>query len=138
MAVAIPLALTGCDSDDGPTAAQAGQTLKNHILQLLKERDARDVTITDPGGQNIPCGDGKAKQTFAATGRGFPQTEPDDQIGALVGALKRVAQYEIVDPGGSGKPVRMRNTTTRTSLVLGSPANGLYSVSGETQCLMAV
>ncbi|WP_370019984.1 hypothetical protein [Planotetraspora sp. GP83] len=131
------LALTGCTSDKGPTAAQAGQTLKNHILQLLKERNAQDITITDPGGRNIPCPDGKAKQTFAATGKDLPQRRPDVLVDSLVGALKRVAPYEIVsvaDPGGS---VRVRNTAAQTILLLGSPANGQYSVSGETQCLAA-
>ena len=76
--------LTACTSEDSPTAAQAGQTLKKHVLQLLKERNAQNVTITDPGGKNIPCGDGKAKQTFAATGLDLPQRESPALVDSLI------------------------------------------------------
>jgi len=136
VAVAIPLALTGCDSDDGPTAAQAGQTLKNHILGVLNERTALDVTITDAGGKNVPCGDGMAKQTFAATGRDSAGDPSPEGLNALmVGALGRVADYRIVSADAPGKPVRAVNAGTRTTLVFQSPGNGLYAVAGETDCL---
>ncbi|WP_248963898.1 hypothetical protein [Sphaerisporangium perillae] len=130
-----PLVLTACTSGESPTSSQAGQTLKTHILQLLKERNADNIAITDPGGKNIPCAKDKAKQTFAASGRDLPERKPDALIDSLLGALKRVAPYQIVSSGTPGQPIRVENKTTRTILVLGSPVNGKYVVSGETQCL---
>ncbi|MEV7803494.1 hypothetical protein AB0O28_11160 [Microbispora sp. NPDC088329] len=138
IAVAILLMLlapTACTSKDSPTAAQAGQTLKNHVLQLLKERNAQNVTVTDPGGKNIPCGDGKAKQTFAATGQDLPQRKPPALVDSLLGALKRVAPYDITTVGDPGEPVRVRNDAAHTLLTLASPRDGQYSVNGETECL---
>ncbi|MFC0556344.1 hypothetical protein ACFFHJ_36110 [Planotetraspora thailandica] len=134
--VLVSLVLAGCDSDDGPTAAQAGQTLKSDILQLLKERDARDVTVTDPGGKDIPCGDGKAKQTFAATGTdGSRMTEPYILRTAMLGALSRVGHYQTVGTSTPDSPIRVVNESTATILTLDSSAAGIYAVSGETQCL---
>ncbi|GAA3798460.1 hypothetical protein GCM10022226_17260 [Sphaerisporangium flaviroseum] len=130
-----PMAMTSCSSDTGPTATQAGQTLKKHILQLLKERNAENVVVTDPGGKDIPCGDGKAKQTFAATGDDLPERKPDVLVDSLWGALGRVAPYEFVSAGDPGAPVRLQSKMTRTVLVLSSPRSGKYLVTGETFCL---
>ncbi|MBB4702839.1 hypothetical protein [Sphaerisporangium siamense] len=136
IALLVPLALTACTSDEGPTAAQAGQTLKNHILQLLKERNAQNVTITEPGGRNIPCADGRAKQIFAATGTDVAKTTtPDNVRSALLGALNRVAPYNVVDAGPLSAPIHVQNDATKTKLLLDSPAVGVYAVSGETDCL---
>ncbi|MCT9929412.1 hypothetical protein N5079_04180 [Planotetraspora sp. A-T 1434] len=130
------LALAGCTSDKGPTAAQAGQTLKNHILQLLKERDAENVTITDPGGRNIPCADGKAKQTFSATGNdNFRKTAPHILRTAMLGALERVGNYDVVGVPEPNKPIHVTDVSSATNLVLDSPSVGVYSISGETRCL---
>jgi hypothetical protein len=137
LALLTPLTLAACTSDKSPTATQAGQTLKNHILQVLKERNANDVTITDPGGRNLPCGDGRAKQTYAATGKDLPERKPDALVASLLGALKRVAPYKIVSVGDPGEPVRVEDKTTQTILILSSPVSGQYVVSGETQCLAA-
>src|SRR5262245_61105683 len=108
LAVANALVLTGCDSDEGPTAAQAGQTLKNHILQLLKERNAQDVTVTDPGGRNIPCGDGKAKQTFAVVAADADaRTRPQIIKDGFISALGHVGNYRIVSDGFDDKPIEV-------------------------------
>ncbi|MEU8195713.1 hypothetical protein AB0C10_18205 [Microbispora amethystogenes] len=130
------LAPVACSSEETPTAAEAGQTLRTHILQLLKERNAQNVTITDPGGKDIPCGDGKAKQTFAATaGDADLRTEPQIVKDALVGALNRVAAYRIVSDGFGDEPVEARNEATHTDLFLDAPARGRIRVAGRTDCL---
>lgn len=132
-----PLTLTACMSDKGPTVTQAGQILQNHVLQLLKERNARNVSITDPGGKDISCAEGKVKRTFAATGEDLPERKPDVLIDALVGAVGRVSSYEIVSSSSPGKPVRVQDEESRTVLLLSSPRDGLYAISGETPCLAA-
>ncbi|MEU9884144.1 hypothetical protein [Sphaerisporangium sp. NPDC051011] len=124
-----------CTSDKGLTVAQAGQNLQSHVLQLLKERNAGNVTVTDPGGKNVSCAGGKVKRTFAATGTDLPQRKPDALVDSLLGALKRVATYEIISTGEPGQPIRVENKSAGTILVLSSPTSGVYDVHGETVCL---
>ncbi|WP_371783647.1 hypothetical protein [Streptosporangium subroseum] len=128
------LAVSGC-ADNGPTAAEAGETLKSHITELMKERHALDVRITDSGGRDVACGEGKAKRTFAAIGRDpAPQTEPDMLNDLLLGALSRVASYRIAEDRGNA-PIRLANDEYKTVIILESPGNGQYAVRGETECL---
>ncbi|MEU6414961.1 hypothetical protein [Microbispora sp. NPDC046933] len=129
------LTSTACTTENSPTAAQAGQTLKKHVLQLLEERNAQNVTITDPGGKNIPCGDGKAKQTFAATGVDLPERRPETLRSMLLGTVEHLAEYKVVKVETMEQPVRVADETARTVLILDSPRNGRYAVSGETECL---
>ncbi|GAB3901378.1 hypothetical protein GCM10027612_64660 [Microbispora bryophytorum subsp. camponoti] len=102
----------------------------------MKERNAQNVSITDPGGKNIPCGDGKAKQTFAAIGEDlWPGTEPDALNDMLLGALGRVGAYRISGTPDAQTPVEVVNRSTRTILRLSSREKGRYQVQGETECL---
>lgn len=128
------LTVTGC-GESGPTAAQAGETLKTHITELMKKGHVLDIQITDPGGRDVPCGNGKAKRTFAAAGRdSAPEREPKSLNIFMLGTIDSVAPYRIVEDRGNG-PVRLANKETRTVIVLESPANGRYAVRGETECL---
>lgn len=128
------LTVAGC-GESGPTAAEAGETLKSHITRLMKQRYALDVQITDPGGRDIPCGEGKAKRTFAAVGRD-PVTERDgDGLNTLLlGTLSGVAPYRIAEDRGNA-PIKLVNDEYKTKIVLESPGNGHYAVKGETECL---
>jgi hypothetical protein len=136
LVVALLLALAGCTSDDEPTVSQAGETLKNHVLQLLKERNAQDIEITDPGGTDIACDGGKARRTFAATGMDLETgTAPDALNDMMLGALKRVGSYTIVRSGGEAASVSVADRDARTVLFLESRTNGQYVVRGQTECL---
>ncbi|WP_157546103.1 hypothetical protein [Microtetraspora fusca] len=128
------LAVSGC-GDKGPTAAQAGETLKRHITELMKEAHVLDVQITDPGGRDIPCGEGKAKRTFAATARdAAPDREPGTLNDILNGALTRVAPYRIAEDHG-GVSFSVTSEEYRTVLFLESSVKGQYKIRGETECL---
>jgi hypothetical protein len=137
------LTLAACGSE--PTAAEAGETLKTHITKLMEVAAASDVKVTDPGGRDIPCGDGRAKRTYAVIGRdGEPETDPDSLNTRLVGALDRVAHYDITGqllPGDitDQRPgptyVRLANDRTKTVLIVESPGAGQYGIRGETECL---
>ncbi|GAA0369836.1 hypothetical protein GCM10009530_19890 [Microbispora corallina] len=139
--IAVVLALVSfapvaCTEDDTPTAAQAGQTLKNHILQLLKERDAVDVRVTDAGGKDVACGEGRARRTFAATGLDTAGSTSSYILRtAMVGALNKVGHYQLVGEPRPGEPIRAADAESRTHLILDSPQRGIYSVTGETDCL---
>lgn len=128
------LAVSGC-GNSGPTAAEAGETLKTHITELVEKGGVLEVKVTDPGGRDIPCGEGKAKRTFAVTGKDVaPQREPNGLNIYLLGALSSVAPYRIVeDPVNA--PIRLANDEYKTVIILGAPANGQYGVRGETECL---
>ncbi|MBB4918255.1 hypothetical protein [Streptosporangium saharense] len=128
------LTVTGC-GESGPTAAQAGETLKAHITELMRQRHALDVQITDPGGRDIRCGEGRAKRTFAAVGRDpAPETGGDSLNDLLLGALSRVAPYRITEDRGDA-PIWLANDEYKTTIILESPGNGRYRVRGETACL---
>ncbi|MEV4530834.1 hypothetical protein [Streptosporangium sp. NPDC049304] len=128
------LTVSGC-GDSGPTAAEAGETLKSHITELMKERHALDVRITDSGGRDIPCGEGKAKRTFAATGTyGTGKLRADSLNTLLLGSLSGVAPYRIVEDRGNA-PLKLANDEYKTRLTLESPGDGQYAVRGETECL---
>jgi len=128
------LAISGC-AEKEPTAAEAGETLKLHITELMKKSHALDVKVTDPGERDIPCGEGRAKRTFAATGQDTAlEIDADGLNGLLLGALSSVAEYRIVEDRGDA-PIRLANAEHRTVLVLESPGHGWYRVRGETECL---
>ncbi|MFC4590352.1 hypothetical protein [Sphaerisporangium corydalis] len=131
------LTLSACVPGNAPTAAQAGQSLKNHILRLLKERNAQDVTVTDSGGKDIPCGSG-VKQTFSATGRDLiSTTKPTALNEMMLGALDRVAKYSVLPGDPENSDIKVEDKATATLLVLNSREVGEYSVQGETECLPA-
>lgn len=128
------LAVSGC-GDSGPTAAEAGETLKAHIIELMKQSHALNVRITDPGGRDMPCGEGKAKRTFAAVGKDPAEERgPDSLNNLLLGALSGVASYRISEDRGNA-PIRLANDEYKTMIILESPGNGNYEVRGETECL---
>ncbi|GAA3443280.1 hypothetical protein [Planomonospora venezuelensis] len=128
----VALAAVGCGEKE-PTAAEAGATLKNHILKLLDEVSAQNVQVTDPG-KDIPCGDGKAKRTFAATGLDIAgQTKPRMLNIQMLGALSGFADYKMTGPGG--EKFSVTSEATKTSLHMDSSADGQYTVRGETECL---
>ncbi|MER6172554.1 hypothetical protein [Streptosporangium sp. NPDC001681] len=132
------LSLTAC-GEKQPTAAEAGETLKAHILKLLEEVNAKNIQITDPGGKDISCGEGRAKRTFAATGQDIaPERQANGLNEMMVSASKRVANYELVsigDPDDINDPMTVVDESSRTSLILQSSTNGRYAVRGETKCL---
>ncbi|MFF5208648.1 hypothetical protein [Streptosporangium sp. NPDC000396] len=128
------LAVSGC-GDRGPTAAEAGETLKAHITELMKKRYALDVRITDPGGRDLPCSKGGAKRTFAVTGRDPASERKSDSLNTLLmGTLSGVAPYRIVEDRGNA-PIRLANDEYKTVIILESRDNGQYAVRGETECL---
>ncbi|GAA0445476.1 hypothetical protein Acor_76030 [Acrocarpospora corrugata] len=128
------IAVTVIGNEKEPTVAEAGETLKAHVLKLFDELRARNIQVTDPGGKDISCEDGKAKRTFAATGLDIsPQRMPDILNNIMIGAMGRVADYQVANSQGSA--VRMVNEPARTVILLNSTKNGQYSVQGETQCL---
>ncbi|GAA3600743.1 hypothetical protein GCM10022419_101140 [Nonomuraea rosea] len=133
--------LTGCGGPAAPqvpTAAEAGETLKDHITRTLTGAQAKDVEVTDAGGKDVPCGDGKVKRTYAATGKESIGS-PDSGILtlSLIGALDKVAEYDLTAANASDTQQEVVNKDLHLRLVLASPARGQMLVKGETECLPA-
>jgi hypothetical protein len=132
------MTLAACGEKE-PTAAEAGATLKTHILELLKEVDAQNIEVTDPGRKDIPCGEEKVKRSFAATGQDIaPERKASSLNEIMLSASKRVSKYKLVsigNPDDINDPMIIGDAPSGTSLVLQSSSNGQYSVRGETACL---
>ncbi|MFI0424274.1 hypothetical protein [Spongiactinospora sp. 9N601] len=116
-----------------PTAAEAGTTLREHILKLLDKVSSEPARITDPGGRDIPCGDGNVMRTFAATAAdNSGERSPHTLNAMMLGTLSGFADYDMTDPGGL--EYNLASESYRTSLYLKSSEHG-YAVSGQTDCL---
>ncbi|MBB5133878.1 hypothetical protein HNP84_003604 [Thermocatellispora tengchongensis] len=138
VSVVMALVLSGCGDDepDLPTAAEAEVTLKNHINRALEIISADDVKITNPGGRDIPCGDGRYKRTYAATARDrITSGDPNTLVLMLNGALDGLAEYEAVTTDLTR--MDLANKRLHTKIILSSPGRHEISVQGETECLPA-
>ncbi len=138
IAVVAIFVLSGCgdSAPPPPTAAQAGATLKSHIDRTLKIAMAADMKITDPGGKDIPCGNGKYKRTYAAQARaGIGAKDSEIITLALVGALDSVAKYELIDVAVNLTEQKAVSKEYRTRITLSSPGEGRMEARGETECL---
>ncbi|WP_147267798.1 hypothetical protein [Spongiactinospora rosea] len=103
-------------------------------MRLLDEVSAGRIHITDPGGKDIPCGDGKVKRTFAATAPdNVEQTGPRSLNAMMLGTLSGFTDYYLTGPGD--QQFNVVSDETKTSLHLNSSKQGEYSVRGETACL---
>lgn len=133
------LALSACTEPAPklPTAAQVEPTLRSHIDHTVKNAFGADIKVTDPGGVDVPCANGRTKRTYgvsavARVGSG----DPEIITLALIGSLHGVAKYKLVSAP---------NPTTReavgaqyhTRITLSSPSKGRMLMRGETECLPA-
>lgn len=128
--------VAGCGGggDPGPSAAQAGETLKTHITQLMTKADLRDFDVTDPGGKDVPCGDEGTKRTYGVKSTFRMDTEV--LIAELVGTLKDVWGYKVdhVVVPYQGKTV-LKLASARTTVTLDLPETDVLTVTGETDCV---
>jgi len=137
MVAALGLLILGaCSSDPpGPTAAQAEMTLKADIDWLMKVVQARDVKVTNEGGKNIPCGDGKSKRTYGITG--VSTSSVDDPLGTLNllagGLIKRGYKVASADPAEPRDELVKKESYVK--VVTTSPEEKNFILSGETECL---
>ncbi|WP_155357013.1 hypothetical protein [Acrocarpospora macrocephala] len=138
IALVIVFVLSGCgdNAPPEPTAAEAGEVLKSHIDQTLKHAFAENIKITDPGGKDIPCGNGKYRRTYAAEAdAGAGSGDSEIITVALIGALRSVADYDLVGPLSQLTQEEAVSAKYHTRLVLSSPAKGRMVARGETECL---
>lgn len=126
----------GCArSDPGPTAAQAGETLKSHVTWLVKHVGPfPESEVTDPGGKDIACGEGKIKRTY-----GVKATLPGRDSGLIdqmTGALGMNLGYKVdrVFAPESQKTI-LKLKEARTTIILDMPNTLLMTVVGETECV---
>ncbi|GAA3701364.1 hypothetical protein GCM10022224_079070 [Nonomuraea antimicrobica] len=131
--------LAGCGGTDHPavpTAAEAGLTLKEHITRTLDGAQGKDIKVTDPGGKDVPCTEGKVKRTYAATARdAFYSGDSNLTLLAMIGSLDKVAEYDFTSSNSSDTYQEVANKDLHLRIVLSAPAKGSMVVRGETECL---
>jgi len=132
------LAVGACSSDPpGPTAAQAEATLKADIDWLVKSTHAKDVTVTDGGGEDIPCGEGKAKRTYGVAGVDTSSVdEPVIIFNMLTGGLGKRG-YKVVSVDWEKPSNESIKNESRIRITVDSSRKKHFELSGETQCLRA-
>ncbi|MEV4747090.1 hypothetical protein AB0K21_12030 [Streptosporangium sp. NPDC049248] len=132
------LTLGACSFDPpGPTAAQAEATLKADIDWLVKSTHAKDVTVTDEGGKDIPCGEGKAKRTYGVAGVDTSSIdEPVIIFNMLTGGLGKRG-YKVVSVDWEKPSNESVKDKSRVRITVDSSRKKHFEIFGETQCLRA-
>ncbi|MFI7642792.1 hypothetical protein [Nonomuraea sp. NPDC049400] len=131
---ALALATSCSTPDTGPTAAQAGETLKAHITQLMRETGLRNVEVTDPGGKDVSCGEGRTKRTYGA--KSTFDGNGEVLINQLTGTLTGTWGYKVdrVFIPDSAKTI-LKLAPSRTVVTLDLPTEHEVAVVGETDCV---
>lgn len=132
------LVLSGCSNDtsnDTPTVAEAGETLKAHITEVLRQVEAHDIVVTASGEKDIPCGKGRAKRIYSAQGKDSWEKRDSAIMNTIMFAkLVDIAPYSLA--GGHGaRFIRVSNADLGVTITLHSSKNGQYAIAGETYCL---
>ncbi|MBE3011904.1 hypothetical protein IL992_22275 [Microbispora sp. NEAU-D428] len=118
-----------------PTAAQVEPTLKSHVDLTIKNAIGKNVKVTDPGGKDIPCGNGRYKRTYAVKARSLWNSDSDMLTTALIGALDYVAKYKLTGAREDLTKQEAVSPEYHTKIILSSPSKGQMVVRGETECL---
>jgi hypothetical protein len=127
--------VAGCTTTNPDlTAAEAGETLKTHINELMAKADLPAFQVIDPGGRDFPCENNGKKRTYAV--RSPFRGDAEGLIAELTGTLASVWGYEVdkVFVPDTGKTV-LKLTRSRTTVTLDLPAEHVVMVSGETDCV---
>lgn len=146
------LTTSGCGlftDDSGPTSAEAGAQLSKDVRPLLSRVEKRydpagPFAVTEDAGKDVPCGDGKAKRTFAANTRVLQVADLDntldratDLVVAALTPTYQIAQRSDVDELSSRRIVMHDETNDlRVTLVLTPTGKEIdFAFTGETGCV---
>lgn len=133
------LMLAGCAKTDAPpvlTAAEAGATLKEHITRTLDGAQGEDIEVTDPGGKDISCSDGKVKRTYTAKARdSFYSGDRNLTLLAMIGSLSKVADYELDNSNANDTYQEAAIKDLYLRIIMSAPAEGSMMARGETERL---
>ncbi|RBQ21235.1 hypothetical protein DP939_00435 [Spongiactinospora rosea] len=133
-AVTVAAMATPVPQERQPTAAEAGATLKKHVMRLLAEVSNEPFHITDPSGKDILCGGGEVRRTFAASAVDHSGQRDARTLNIqMVAAVNEFADYHFTN--SEGPDFNMSSDSTKTSLHLNSVGERRYSVRGKTFCL---
>ncbi|MGC5013977.1 hypothetical protein ACLQ2R_24715 [Streptosporangium sp. DT93] len=132
------LILGACSSEpSGPTAAQAEATLKADIDWLMKLLSVKDVDVTDAGGRDISCGEGKAKRTYVVAGVNATGVDGSvNTLNMLAGGLGRRG-YEVSSVDWGTPKDELVKKDSHVKIVATSSREKNFVLSGETECLRA-
>ncbi|WP_157383141.1 hypothetical protein [Nonomuraea coxensis] len=135
LAMAAVALLASCAGPpEGPTAAQAGETLKAHITQLMGDAGLKQIEVTDPGGRDVPCAGG-TKRTYGVSA---DVEGGDGTLLEMTGRLTGMLGYRVdMAAATASHRTVFKRDSSRTTVVLDLPAEHRLTVAGETDCVPA-
>jgi hypothetical protein len=134
-AVALLAVMAGCSRPDpGPTVEQAGQTLEQHITELMEAVDSEETVVTDPGGKDVPCGTDGVKRTYGV--RATFSRLSDLLLPEMAGTLSTTWGYKVHESYKFGSPrTTLKLASARTSITVETPSDHEAVATGETDCI---
>lgn len=122
------------ENAQGPTAKEAGVSLRSDIAKLLDDIQANGVKVVDPGKKNISCGDDRARQTYGVSMINSDPADRGDMLGQVVGLLETNGNYKVADANRFSGSVRNRSKHT---LIKFKSKSKRFVINGQTDCLSA-
>ncbi|MFF3436811.1 hypothetical protein [Streptosporangium sp. NPDC002721] len=102
---------------------------------LMKLLHAKDVKVTDGGGKDIPCEEGKAKRTYAVTGVNTTGIDGSvNTLNMLAGGLGRRG-YKVSSVDWSTPRDELVKKDAHIKITATSSREKDFMLSGETECL---
>jgi hypothetical protein len=139
-AVALALASAACGhKDKGPTAAQAGDQLAEHLSAIAADQGreaAGKLELTSRVENSLPCGKGKESRQIVVAGafHKYLNRSVRGVLAQVYGAafVQGYKSYYYRQDEGTAKA---RDAKSRTSLIIVSPEVDRVSLYGYTDCL---
>ncbi|GAA4141389.1 hypothetical protein [Actinomadura keratinilytica] len=144
LALTAALITSSCGGKDpeGPTVAEAEKSLRAQVNAALGGAAPRNPKVTDPGGRDLPCEQGKVKRTYAvvAENKTSAALTPVEIKNRMVGSLSKLTEFTITEDNratydGEPSQIKIHNKVTRTWLRLSVPSRKKIEVHGATECL---
>lgn len=109
--------------------------MKADIDGLMKQMRPENLRVTDGGGKDIPCGEGKAKRTYSVAGTDASSVDgPVNVFNVLTGGLGQRG-YKVVSVDWKTPSNESTKGESRVKIIVDSSRKKHFEIMGETGCL---
>ncbi|MBG0817427.1 hypothetical protein [Planomonospora sp. ID82291] len=114
---------------------QAAVKLKADIERMAQHVRAENFKLNDTNGKSLPCGEGKAKRVYEASGTmGLKSSDVTASLGVLTYKLDDYG-YESKQSDLSIPKEDFENQTAHTKITATTSPESRFKILGETDCL---